>query len=97
MTQYIRRDIFGRQDTRTSAQRAAYRWTPEEAEEIRKIDDESDRREEAWFFGIWTAEYTASMRAQWNIRQRAGEWHGDTEDALGITVADLKRAIAHYA
>lgn len=81
----------------TPAQRAAYRWAPEEVAEAARIDDQSRLEDEAWFFGEWTADVTAARRASWNERQRAGEWYGDTEDALGFTAAELKRAIAHYA
>lgn len=85
------------------------RYGPDrEAAEARQIAIEEARaederlriffaEEEVEFLSVWTAELTAARRAAWNERQRAGEWYGDTETALGFDRDDLKRAIRLHA
>lgn len=97
MAQQIRRDIFGRQDTRTPSQRAAYRWTPEEAAEIARIDADTEIMMERKFWARWTAEKTAAVRAQWNEMARQGADRRELEEAFDVDAIDLKRAIERYA
>lgn len=96
MAQQIRRDIFGRQDTRTPAQRAAYRWTAEEAAEIARIDADTEAQMEAKFWTRWTAEETARVRAAWNAMARQGADRRELEETFDVDYVDLKRAIERY-